>query len=307
MKKILVTGASGLIGTELCKQLYAAGNIVYAVDNFSRSNIIPDCSTFVEIDLSRKDALWELDTDFDEIYHYSAINGTTNFYEFPNKVLSNNFISDVNVFEFAATCKDLRKLVYASSSEVMADSDDTTLVRGVAKDGLHSDIFINDIHNPRWSYRLAKIASENYLANSKLPWLIVRYFNVYGSNSKPGHFIGDQIQKMKRGEFSVIGGDETRSFCHVSDAVDATIFLANALESNELINVGNDREIYINYAVDVIAKEMGYADKTFKHIDGRAGSVKSRRPDLAKLYNYIPNYNPIRFEDAIRDIVKELK
>jgi UDP-glucose 4-epimerase/UDP-glucuronate decarboxylase len=298
MSKILITGASGLLGTEFCRQLKAAGHEVVAVDNHSRSSTIPPCDEWHKMDLAIKESFAGFNTlphDFDYIYHYGAINGTTNFYKMPNKVLENNFIGDINVFNFAAKCANLKRLVYASSSEIVAD-DPTLPVPE------NTDVVIKDIHNARWSYRLAKITSENFLANSDLPYVMLRYFNVYGENSKPGHFLGDQINKIKNGIFSVIGSHETRSFCHVSDAIRASIFVAENV-NRELVNIGNDREISIGSAVRVIANELGYPDAIFEELPSMAGSVANRCPDLTKLRSIMPDYDPMSFEEGIRQIL----
>lgn len=295
MAKVLVTGASGLLGTEFCRQLKEAGHTVWALDNHSRSNSIPPCDQFVRGDLMIALVYETLPKDFDYIYHYGAINGTTNFYERPNEVLKTNFVSDLNVFEFASQCTNLTRLVYASSSEIVAD-DPTSPVPE------NSDITIKNIHNARWSYRLAKVTSENFLANSNLPYVMLRYFNVYGENSKKGHFLGDQIDKIKNGIFSVIGSQETRSFCHVSDAVRASIFVAENC-NRELVNIGNDREITIGEAVQIIAKEMGHPDAVFEQLPSKAGSVANRRPDITKLRSIMPDYKPMSFEEGIRQII----
>jgi nucleoside-diphosphate-sugar epimerase len=295
MSKILVTGASGLLGTEFCKQLTESSHEVWAVDNHSRSSTIPICAQWIKLDLNDKSAISELPTDFDYIYHYSAINGTTNFYKYPNRVLSNNFRCDLNVFEFASTCSNLVKLVYASSSEIVADDITTPVPENV-------DVLIKDIHNARWSYRLAKITSENFLTNSNIPYVILRYFNVYGQNSKQGHFLGDQINKIKSGVFSVIGSNETRSFCHVSDAIGASIFVAENVV-DQIVNIGNDRELTIGEAVSIIATELGHPDAVFEQIPSLPGSVENRRPDISKLRSLMPSYNPISFEVAIKEIV----
>jgi nucleoside-diphosphate-sugar epimerase len=296
--KILVTGASGLLGTEFCRQLKEAGHEVWAVDNHSRSTTIPPCDQWVKMDLLNDCAFTgyvELPKDFEYIYHYGAINGTTNFYKMPNKVLTNNFISDINIFEFARKCPNLKRIVYASSSEIVSDDPMSPVPE-------NADVFIKDIHNARWSYRLAKITSENYLANSELPYVMIRYFNVYGENSKQGHFLGDQINKIKNGIFSVIGSQETRSFCHVSDAIRASIYVAENA-NRELVNVGNDREISIGDAVKVIASVMGHPDAVFEQLPSMPGSVANRRPDITKLRSIMPNYKPMSFEEGIRQIL----
>jgi nucleoside-diphosphate-sugar epimerase len=296
MAKILVTGASGLLGTEICKQLKTvADNEVWAVDNHSRSSTIPPCDQFRQIDLNNNNSINILPQDFDYIYHYGAINGTKNFYERPNQVLSNNFICDINMFEYANRIPNLKKIVYASSSEIVSDDPVSPVPE-------HADITIKNIHNARWSYRIAKVASENYLANSNLPWVMLRYFNVYGSNSKQGHFLGDQIEKIKNGIFSVVGAQETRSFCHVSDAVEASIYVATTV-SQQLVNIGNDLEITIGDAVRVIAEQMGQADAIFEQLPSLPGSVTNRRPDISKLKSLMPGYSPISFKEGITRIL----
>jgi nucleoside-diphosphate-sugar epimerase len=294
--KILVTGASGLLGTEICRQLKTvAGNEVWAIDNHSRSSTIPPCDQFLTIDLNDQTAIAQLPRDFDYIYHYGAINGTKNFYERPNQVLTNNFVCDLNMFEYASEIANLKNIVYASSSEIVSDDPVSPVPE-------HADITIRDIHNARWSYRLAKVCSENYLANSSLPYVMIRYFNVYGENSKQGHFLGDQINKINSGIFSVIGAQETRSFCHVSDAVRASIYVAEHA-NRELINIGNDREISIGDAVKIIATVMGHPGAVFEQLPSMPGSVANRRPNIDKLRSIMPNYNPMSFEEGIRQIL----
>lgn len=295
MSKILVTGASGLLGTEFCRQFKEAGHIVYAIDNHSRSTTIPSCDEWYRIDLNDVDDLNQLPTDFDYIYHYGAINGTTNFYKMPNKVLENNFVCDLNIFNFARKCTNLKRLVYASSSEVVADDATSPVFE-------NTDVVIKDIHNARWSYRLAKITSENYLANSDLPYVTLRYFNVYGENSKQGHFLGDQINKIQNGIFTVIGPHETRSFCHVSDATRASIYVAENID-RQLINIGNDNEITIGDAVKIIAQKLGYPNAKFEILPSMQGSPSNRRPDISKLRSIMPDYEPMSFEAGIQQIL----
>jgi nucleoside-diphosphate-sugar epimerase len=291
--KILVTGASGLLGTEICRQLKTVkGNEVWAVDNHSRSSTIPPCDQFMNVDLTDKTSIAQLPKDFDYIYHYGAINGTKNFYERPNQVLSNNFICDLNMFEYAEQNANLKKIVYASSSEIVSDDPVSPVPE-------HADIAIRDIHNARWSYRLAKVCSENYLANSRLPYVMLRYFNVYGENSKAGHFLADQIAKIKEGRFECFGANETRSFCHVEDAIRASIYCAET-QTRELINIGNDREITIMDAAQIIASALGHDNPTWTTTPGKPGSTASRRPDITRLRNIMPDYVPMSFESGVQ-------
>ena len=299
--KILVTGASGLLGTEICRQLKQdVDNEVWAVDNHSRSTTIPPCDKFLELDLTNGANFEQLPKDFDYIYHYAAINGTKNFYERPNQVMWTNMCTDFNMFEFAMLCgTTLKKFVYASSSEVVSDDPETPVKE-------NTDITIKNIHNARWSYRLPKICSENFLVNGAIPYVMCRYFNVYGDNSKAGHFLADQIAKIKSGVFEVIGPEETRSFCHVEDAVRATIHMSRAVE-NELINIGNDIEITIMEAAQTIAGAMGHTNPNWISTPGKVGSTPNRRPDISKLRSVLTDYCPRTFEQGVKEIVDNMK
>ena len=299
--KILVTGASGLLGTEICRQIKQEdGNEVWAIDNHSRSTTIPSCDKFLELDLTNGGNFSQLPTDFDYIYHYAAINGTKNFYERPNQVMWTNMCTDFNMFEFAMLCgKNLQRFVYASSSEVVSDDPQTPVKE-------NTDITIKNIHNARWSYRLPKVCSENFLTNSKIPYVMCRYFNVYGDNSKAGHFLADQIAKIKSGVFEVVGPEETRSFCHVEDAVRATIHMSRSV-TNELVNIGNDREITIMEAAQTIARAMGHTDPVWITTAGKAGSTPNRRPDISKLKGILRDYKPRTFEQGVQEIIDNMK
>jgi nucleoside-diphosphate-sugar epimerase len=296
-KKILVTGASGLIGRELCRQLSFKGHTVIGVDNNRRfGDIVPENCQFVCQDLS--EFYKEHNNNFDLIFHLAAVNGTSYFYSDPNGTLENNVRTDLDTFQYVLTNLNC-KLIYSSSSEVVAGTtvfptDETV------------DITIENIHNPRWSYRLPKILSENYLTNSNINYLIVRFFNVFGSNSGSGHFVKDIVEKIKNQEHTLIGADETRSFCYVEDAVDALIHLSQTTEK-QVVNIGNDREVNILEAANIIALEV--FDKTidWKVINGRQGSVSRRSPSINKLKELYPTYSPRSFRESIMKIKDSLK
>ena len=198
-KKVLVTGASGMIGRELCKQLDANGYYVVAIDNHFRYSHKPTCIEFVTANIQTY--LSKIDNDFDYIFHMGAINGTKYFYDIPNQLLENNITTDFAVFK--------------------------------------------DIHNPRWSYRLSKMVSENYLINCKsIDFLIVRFFNAFSPASGSGHFVRDILDKIDNEDFTLIGADETRSFIRVEDTVDALLNIFKDV-SFEVINIGSDEEITV--------------------------------------------------------------
>jgi UDP-glucose 4-epimerase len=296
---ILVTGAAGLIGSELCRQLKYDNHKVFAVDNMSRATTIPECDEFYCRDLSKSlEFLSSIQDSIEIIYHLSAINGTSNFYKKPNKVLSNNIQSDLNIFEFSKECKILKKILYASSSEVMSHKDFCEESRSLV---------IDDISNPRYSYKIAKVASENYLHNSNLPWIIIRYFNVYGTETKSGHFVYDQIQNHKNNIFKIVGPNETRCYTHVEDAVNATIKITDRCSIQNIINIGSSEELTSLESTRIIADSMGHSFIDYQLLPGLKGSPLKRKPDLTKLLEYYPEYSPITFKEGIRKVLHNEK
>ena len=162
---------------------------------------------------------------------------------------------------------------------------------------------IDDLSNPRWSYKISKMVGENYLYNSNIPWVIVRYFNVYGSESKHGHIIHDQIENHKHGVFGVIGPNETRCYTHVEDAVEATIVCADSCQINEVINIGSQEELKSMEVARIIAEVLNIKPDEYKYVSGRKGSAKRRIPDLSTLRKYYPDYNPRDLRSGLIDIL----
>jgi nucleoside-diphosphate-sugar epimerase len=293
-KKILITGASGLIGRELCEQI-SPHNDVTAVDNNQRfRDYVPKNCTYVRSNLI--EYLDQTSNKFDIIYHMAATNGTKYFYSQPNDVLRNNVTLDLSMFKFAESNPEC-KLVYASSSEVMSGAT-------VFPTPELTDIAISNIHNARWSYMLPKILAENYLFNSNIDFLVIRFFNVYSEHSGSGHFVKDIVEKIRNKNFELVGADETRSFCYVSDAVDAVIKISNA--SRCVVNVGSDEELTILDAANIIARVLGEHNVTWVTKPGLPGSAKNRRPDITELKRLLPTFSPKPFNEVLNKLYRIL-
>ena len=169
---ILVTGAAGLIGSKVYSAL-KRNNKVVGIDNYSRG--VFEDESILKCDVI--DFCKQNKNPFHYIFHFAAINGTSHFYNNPNKVLETNIQIDLAMFNFSKGAK----LLYCSSSELVADLSyvPTPEVKRVV---------INDITNPRHSYKMAKMVGENYLNNSDLDYNIVRFYNIVGENDQNGHF-----------------------------------------------------------------------------------------------------------------------
>ena len=291
-KKILITGACGLIGRELCEQL-SQHNDVTAVDNNQRfKDYTPTNCIYVRSNLI--EYLEQTTNTFDIIYHMAATNGTKYFYSQPNDVLRNNVTLDLGMFKFVESNPNC-KLVYASSSEVMSGTN-------IFPTPELTDITVSNIHNARWSYMLPKVLAENYLFNSDINFLVIRFFNVFSEHSGSGHFVKDIVEKIRNKNFELVGADETRSFCYVSDAVDAVIKISDS--SRQVVNVGSDEELTILEAANVIADLLGEHNVTWTVKPGLPGSAKNRRPDITELKRLLPTFSPISFKESINRFMR---
>jgi len=295
-KKVLITGCSGLIGRELSKQLVEMDYYTVGVDNETRFKNFQPSGLDEYYQMGIEEFVNAFTNNFDYIYHFAAINGTKSFYTNPTHVLLNNTKIDIAMFDFASSNLDC-KFIYASSSEVVSGTTNYPTAEEL-------DLYIKDVTNPRWSYRLPKVMTENLLFNSNINFVIFRYFNVYSEHSGKGHFVKDIIDKIKNQDFNLISPNETRSFCYVKDAVSATIQCAEIVQ-NDIINIGSDEEITIKTATDILSHALGYKGD-WNELPSMQGSTKRRQPDLKKLKKYVPNYTPEKFSTVIEKIKDKL-
>lgn len=283
--KILLTGHRGFIGTHY-------------------NNLIKNNDEVITYDLAEKQDLKNYKTienspDVDVVIHMAATNGTKLFYEIPTEVAFNNTLPTFNLVERYKGTKT--KFVFTSTCEIF---------NGAIDKGLHPvptdetvPVMFEDITNPRWSYSIPKALGENLVANCGLPWLVIRYFNIYG----PGqidHFISEFVERASRGEY-YIKGDDTRSFCYVEDAVNITDILVRKC-NNQIVNVGREEESKISDVARIILDIMGVDPAKLEILSGKAGSAKRRCPDttkMLKLTNYQYKYN---LEQGLKITVESL-
>jgi nucleoside-diphosphate-sugar epimerase len=164
-------------------------------------------------------------------------------------------------------------------------------------------IMFDDITNPRWSYSIPKALGENLVANCGTPWLIIRYFNIYGPNQKD-HFISEFVNRVVAGEY-YIKGDDTRSFCYIDDAVAMTHDLVK-YHSGHIVNVGNQEEIKISAVAKTIMNIIGVDPNRLEILPSPSGSVKRRCPDttLVKRLTGFDQYTPL--EIGLRKTIESL-
>lgn len=316
MKNILITGGAGFIGYHLAK--YYSNKKDYSVlilDDFSRGendkhfkDLIKDFSNieYIKIDLCNMDEhiIGYLGAyKFEIIYHLAARNGTNHFYESPSSVLCNNIISTLNLLE-SLSKKNCKKLIFASTCETYYGT-----INKFGEEFLPTNervpLCIDNIFNPRTSYAIGKIAGESMVINmckeKKIPFNIIRYHNVYGERmGVDGHVIPDVIRRIKNAKdtLDAYGGNQTRSFIHIDDAIRDTTLIANSELNNQIFNVGNEVETKISKLIEILIDCSG-KDLTINEKGHPSGSVNRRLPDMSKFNIHFNNLKYITLQKGL--------
>lgn len=314
MRRIIVTGGGGFIGFHLADYLSRqADTQVTIIDNLSRGraddmfaeltareNVI-----FLNEDMTQKNFYAKLSGHYDEIYHLAAINGTRNFYERPYEVLRVNLLSLMNILEWC-NAENCGAFLFSSSSEAYAGTVNRFNAAPFVPSREDIPLTIDNVMNPRWSYGGSKLAGElltiNYCRTRGVPFRIIRYHNVYGVRMGFEHVLPEFFKRVhdKVNPFPIFGGQETRAFCAVEDAVAATEAVMLSDKCNgEIIHIGNSsQEIKI---IDLLALVFDVANfhPAVEVCAAPAGSVTRRCPDTRKLFSLTGFKASIRLEKAL--------
>ena len=291
--KILITGGAGFVGLHLAKLLSEnSSNKVYIIDDLSRGRQDEDFSgivkkdnvVFFNEDLKKIEALKKIsEIGFDHIYHCAAVNGTRNFYERPYYTLSNNIQITINGIE--AFKNSGAKFLFTSSSETYSGNENLDVPTPEV-----IRVSIKDVFNPRWSYAGSKIVGEQLFIHAAkeygMRFSIVRPHNFYGERMGYEHIIPGVIKRIleKQDPFELIGGNETRSFCYIEDAVRALekVMLSDKTDG-KIINIGKNDEVLIEGVYKKIFNLTGFNSKNVVRKDSPEGSTNRRCPDVSLL------------------------
>ena len=251
MKRILVTGGAGFIGSHLVKRLVEEGKEVVVVDNLLRGNKLEEDVLskieFNNVNVKNRDAMIAAAKGCDLIYHLAAVLGVDIVADHPVETMQTEVIGMQNVVD-AAEANGINKIIYASTSGVYGKS-------------AISQSFRENIQlDPRTSYAIAKRFNEIYLAalfeEKKINSISLRFFNIYGKGQDNRMVIPRFFEQAIAGKpISVYGdGGQTRDFTYIDDAVEACYLLANKLEGSEIYNIGCGEDIKILDLAHMIKK-----------------------------------------------------
>lgn len=286
MKKYLVTGSSGFIGSYLVKELLRKGNVVITYDIKNKKSE----------DILNLKNLIRMSRGCDGIFHLAAIPSVQYSLENPEETFDVNLKGTINVLE-AVRINKISRVVYSSSSAVYGDQEDFPINE-------------NAKCCPKSPYALQKYMGEAvcqmYSTLYNIKTVSLRYFNVYGDGqSSTGAYasvIAKFIKLKKEGKDLTITGDgkQTRDFIHVSDVVNANIKAMNLpfQISSDAFNIGSGIEISVNDIANIIGGKKIY-------IPSRQEPRKSQA-NIKKAKKHLDWGPKVIFEKGLLKIIKSI-
>lgn len=319
IKKILVTGVAGMIGSHFLDELLKKNYTVLGLDNLSygsieniKHNMDNPNFKFYNVDVTDLEALKILGKDIDIIVHLAA------FKKIGEKDLSMptfkiNGKGTENVFEVAKMwgCK----VVFASTSDVYGMSPDLPL----NEDG---DLLLGPSMIKRWSYAVSKLYGEQlafaYYHDYKVPVVVIRYFGGFSPRSSfawSGGHVPIFIRAIMNDEEVIVHGDgtQTRSMGFVTDLVNGTMLaMENKNAVGEIINIGNDEELSVIDTAKMI-HEIANTGKPLKInfvpmsvVFGKYKDIMRRIPDLSKAKRILGYEPKFKLKASIIETINEI-
>ena len=281
MKRILVTGGAGFIGSHLCEKLLANGNDVICLDNYftgSKQNIIHLLDNH-NFELIRHDITEPIYIEVDEIYNLACPASPVHYQYNGIKTIKTSVVGAINTLGMAKRTR--AKIMQASTSEVYGDP----------KVHPQPESYWGNVNilGSRACYDEGKRCAEtlfmNYHNQNKVRIKIARIFNTYGPrmSSDDGRVISSFIvQALKGKDISIFGdGTHTRSFQYVDDLIDGMIKLMETPDTfTGPVNLGNPVEVSVNDLANKIIKMTG-SKSQIRYLPLPEDDPKQRKPDIA--------------------------
>jgi len=290
MKKILVTGGAGFIGSHIVRYFCSKGFEVRVFDDFSRgsNSRLSDLFDQIEViegDIKNSKELVEASRDIDTLVHLAFVNGTENFYKYPNLVLDVAIEGILSIKE-AIKKNEINDVMLASSSEVYQ-------VPSIFPTPEEIEFSVPSLNNPRFSYGLGKIIQEFYLYHMSVELqnlTIFRPHNIYGFDMGNLHVIPElfnkaMIARNSEGKLEIQGdGSQTRSFCYISDFISAFDVIFANRSGKEVFNIGTSEEVTISHLAQEIAL-IAEIELSSSNTSLPVGGTNRRVPDITKIEN----------------------
>lgn len=284
MKRILVTGGAGFLGSHLCERLLGMGNEVLCADNFftgSKKNIIHLLSN-PYFELMRHDVTFPLFVEVDEIYNLACPASPVHYQFDPVQTTKTSVHGAINMLGLAKRTK--AKIFQASTSEVYGDPE--VHPQPESYWGKVNPVGIRSCYDE--GKRCAETLFFDYYRQHNVKIKVGRIFNTYGPNMNPddGRVVSNFIVQALKGEDITIYGEgqQTRSFCYVDDLIDGFIrLMATPDDVTGPINLGNPHEFTIRQLAEHVIDLTGSSSKLiFKALPQDDPQQRQPNIDLAK-------------------------
>ena len=284
IKRILVTGGAGFIGSHLCDRLVDAGQDVICVDNFFTSQMsnVEHLLGRRNFELIRHDVTHPLFLEVDEIYNFACPAAPGHYQYNPIKTIKTSVMGAIHMLGLAKRVK--AKILHASTSEVYGDPPPEHHPQLETYRGN-----VNPI-GPRACYDEGKRAAEtlmfDYRRQNNVNIRVVRIFNTYGPRMHPfdGRVVSNFIRQAVAGEDITIYGDgsQSRSFCYVDDLIDGVLKMMDAPDDFPgPVNLGNPDEFMIRELAERVIELTGSSSRIVQARPLPEDDPLHRQPDIA--------------------------
>ena len=308
MKRILITGGAGFVGSHLCERLLADGNDVICVDNFftGAKHNIAHLLTNPYFELIRHDVTFPLYVEVDEIYNLACPASPVHYQFDPVQTLKTSVHGAINMLGLAKRTN--AKIFQASTSEVYGDPD--VHPQPESYWGNVNPIGIRSCYDE--GKRCAESLFINYNKQNTVKIKIIRIFNTYGPRMHPndGRVVSNFIvQALKNKPLTVFGnGSQTRSFQYVSDLVEGMIRMMGTRDKfTGPVNIGNPGEYKIlELAQKIIKLTKSKSEIIFMPLP--EDDPTQRKPDITIAKKELNNWNPkIPLEEGLQQTINYFK
>ncbi len=279
MKKVLVTGGAGFVGSFLCDRLIDEGHEVIAIDNFftgSKENL-SQLSDETNFELIRHDIVKPILLEVDWIFNLACPASPIHYQYNPVKTVKTNVMGTLNMLGLAKRVK--ARILQASTSEVYGDPQ--VHPQPESYFGNVNPIGLRSCYDE--GKRVAETLMMDYHRQSQVDVKIVRIFNTYGPRMHPedGRVVSNFIVAALKGEPITIHGDglQSRSFCYVTELVDAMYRMMNTENFTGPVNTGNPGEFTMIELAETVLKMTNSSSKLMK-VEARPDDPGRRQPDI---------------------------
>ncbi len=292
MKRILVTGGAGFVGSHLCETLLDKGNEVICLDNYftGKKAKIVHLIDNPYFELIRHDVTQPFYIEVDEIYNLACPASPIHYQYNPIKTIKTSVMGAINMLGLAKRIK--AKILQASTSEVYGDPD----VHPQPEDywGNVNPIGVRSCYDE--GKRCAESLFVNYHHQNEVLIKIIRIFNTYGPKMEPddGRVVSNFImQALKNEDITIFGdGQQTRSFQYVSDLVEGMMRMMKTDDDFiGPVNIGNPGEFTMLELANEIIDITGSKSKLI-HLPLPADDPTQRQPDISLAREKLDNWEP---------------